>query len=192
MEYLDRIDWELFRWINISSANAFFDEVLPWLRNKYFWFPLYAFLLSFFIFNWKRRGLMISFYLLMVFASADSISSSIMKPVFERKRPCNEPERREYVEKRVDCPGGFSFPSSHAVNHAALSVFLLLFFKKLIKGWPYLFFFWAFSIGYAQVYVGVHYPLDVLTGFIIGGIIGIAIFALFLKTDRILFKEPLF
>jgi len=91
----------------------------------------------------------------------------------------------------VHCSGGFSFPSSHAVNHAGLAVFLWLFFRKPKKSWPYLFLFWAFAIGYSQVYVGVHYPMDVIAGFMIGGVIGTGIFALFRNTDKLLFKEAL-
>jgi membrane-associated phospholipid phosphatase len=191
MEFLDQIDWLLFQWINDQSANMLFDHVLPLLRNKYFWIPFYGFLISFFLFNWKKRGLIISFYLLLVFFACDSINSRILKPTFGRIRPCREPERMEIVVQRVHCSGGFSFPSSHAVNHAGLAVFLWLFFRKPKKSWPYLFLFWAFAIGYSQVYVGVHYPMDVIAGFMIGGVIGTGIFALFRNTDKLLFKEAL-
>lgn len=133
MEFLDQIDWLIFQWINVQTANKLFDLVLPLLRNKYFWIPFYGFLLSFFLFNWKKRGLIISFYFILVFFACDSINSRILKPAFGRMRPCREPERMEIVIHRVDCSGGFSFPSSHAANHAGMAVFLFLFFRTFKK-----------------------------------------------------------
>ena len=70
------------------------------------------------------------------------------------------------------CSGGLSFPSSHATNHFGAAVFIYCTLKKYLGNWSYLFFLWAASICYAQVYVGVHYPTDVLGGAIIGSIIG--------------------
>jgi undecaprenyl-diphosphatase len=70
------------------------------------------------------------------------------------------------------CPSSFSFTSSHATNHFAAAMFLFLTLKSSFKNWTYLFFFWAGSISYAQIYVGVHYPLDILGGTIIGCSVG--------------------
>jgi undecaprenyl-diphosphatase len=70
------------------------------------------------------------------------------------------------------CSGSGSFTSSHAANHFGLAMFMFLSLKKWL-GWPrYLFFIWAFLVSYAQMYVGVHYPTDILGGAIIGLIIG--------------------
>lgn len=192
MEYLQQLDWQLFQWINARIANDLFDMVLPWLRNKYFWIPAYGFIISFFIFNWRARGVLITFYLFLVFFCCDSFSSRILKPTFERNRPCNEPEHTEFVILRVNCSGGYSFPSSHAVNHAGISLFLFLFFRKLLKNRAGIFLIWAILPGFAQIYVGVHYPLDVISGFIIGGLIGKMIFLLFKQTDQLLYKKAMY
>jgi len=70
------------------------------------------------------------------------------------------------------CSGGYSFPSSHATNHFGAAVFFFCTLRPYLKKWAYLFFFWAASISYGQVYVGVHYPSDVIGGAILGSIIG--------------------
>jgi undecaprenyl-diphosphatase len=70
------------------------------------------------------------------------------------------------------CSGGFSFTSSHAANHFGIAVFLVVTLQPLLKNYRYLFLIWAAIIAYAQVYVGVHFPLDIFVGAIIGIIVG--------------------
>jgi membrane-associated phospholipid phosphatase len=90
-----------------------------------------------------------------------------------RLRPCNEPAIADWVRVQVGYrPQSSSFTSSHATNHFAAAMFIYTTFKKHFSSWPKLFFVWAFSICLAQVYVGVHYPLDVTCGAIIGIVIG--------------------
>ena len=86
----------------------------------------------------------------------------------------------------VDCGTGFSFPSSHAANHFALALFFVVLFGKTSKGSIIVPLFWAFSISFAQIYVGVHFPVDVMSGACIGAVIGIVlgyIFKRFFSTD---------
>ena len=112
------------------------------------------------------------FNILLIFVS-DQISSHVIKPFVGRLRPCNEILIKDYVRLLANCSSGFSFPSSHATNHFALAFFLIVLFNKRYK-WVFpVLFFWAFAISYSQVYVGVHYPLDILTGGFLGTIIGI-------------------
>ena len=170
-------DWDLFVWINSTISNDLFDVLLPWVRNKYIWLPLYTFLIAYFFFSRGKRAWLILFFFLLTAGTTDYITSSHIKPLVHRERPCNDVLRTGKVITRIDCGPGYSFPSSHASNHMGLAVFLLLLFRK-VTIWRYLFLFWAFLISFAQVYVGVHYPSDIIAGWILGGIIGLLIYYL--------------
>lgn len=104
---------------------------------------------------------------------SDYISASLIKPIFIRLRPCNNPYIKDIVHLIVPCGSGYSFPSSHAANHFALGVFAAITFNKIAK-WVWIAgLLWAFSVAYAQVYVGVHFPGDVLAGAALGIIIAL-------------------
>jgi undecaprenyl-diphosphatase len=112
----------------------------------------------------------------------DQVSSSIFKPLVHRLRPCADPLMTGKVNLLLDhCSGGFSFTSSHAANHFGLAMFLFISLTPLFKKYTWLFFIWAGIISYAQVYVGVHYPLDVLAGAMIGLVVG--------KLNGMIFKK---
>jgi len=166
------LDYQLFFLINGAWTNSFFDWVLPLFRNKYFWAPLYLFLIAFFVVNYKRRGLVIILLMILTVTLSDQISSSIIKPIFQRIRPCNETSIADLVRNIVRCGSGYSFTSSHAANHFGLGVFLIILFYRKYKWILPLGICWAASISYAQVYVGVHYPLDILMGAFLGSVIG--------------------
>jgi undecaprenyl-diphosphatase len=172
LEQLIQFDQNLFFTINHGLSNSFFDWLMPALRNRFFWTPLYLFIIIFSIRNYGKQGWIMILFLGLTFGCTDFISSSLIKPTVQRLRPCNDPEIKSDVKNLVDCGSGYSFPSSHASNHFGLAVFLIvLFFSKwkLILPMGLL---WAASISFAQVYVGVHYPIDILAGAMLGGMIG--------------------
>jgi membrane-associated phospholipid phosphatase len=172
LEQLNQIDQNIFFFINQGLSNDFFDWLMPILRNRYFWTPLYLFLAVFFVRNYGRQGWMILIFMGLTFGITDYFSSSILKPSFERLRPCNDPTIKAEVNARIVCGTGFSLPSSHAANHFSLAVFLITVFYAKWKPIMFLGILWAFSISFAQMYVGVHYPGDILLGTIVGGMIG--------------------
>jgi len=104
---------------------------------------------------------------------SDFVSSTLIKGSFIRLRPCHDPSLADKIRFLVSyCPTSSGFTSSHAVNHFASAMFIFTTFKKVVSpAWVYLF-LWAFFICYAQVYVGVHFPLDVFCGAIVGLILG--------------------
>ncbi|MEO6252953.1 MAG: phosphatase PAP2 family protein [Ferruginibacter sp.] len=173
MQQLIHLDKELFKLINGQWTNGFFDWITPWLRNSTVWVPLYFFLFLFLVINFKKQGLWIFFFAVITVIITDHVSSKIIKPYFGRLRPCNDPDMigmvRYFLHYR---PGNGSFTSSHAANHFGLAMFLYATLKKYFGKWTWLFFVWAFMIGYAQIYVGVHYPFDVLGGAIFGCLVG--------------------
>ncbi|MBC7915201.1 MAG: phosphatase PAP2 family protein [Pyrinomonadaceae bacterium] len=180
LEYLLQIDEHLFLAINKGLSNPVFDWVMPLLRNRIFWTPLYVFLIIFLTRNYGKWGVLCIIFLLITFGLSDFISASVVKPAVERLRPCNDPSLSTELTTRVTCGSGFSFPSTHATNHFGIAMFLVGTFYNKWKWIVPLAFFWAFSIAFAQVYVGVHYPIDVLSGALLGCIIGYLMSSIFL------------
>jgi len=172
LDQLIQFDHQLFTAINSGLSNPFFDWLMPFLRNRYFWTPVYVFLVIFLIKNYKKNGAICILFLLLTFGLADFISASVIKPSIQRLRPCNEIGFKEEIVSRVACGSGFSFPSSHASNHFAIAMFLSVVFARRWKWIWTITMLWAFSIAFAQVYVGVHFPLDVTCGALLGCIIG--------------------
>jgi undecaprenyl-diphosphatase len=106
-------------------------------------------------------------------ALSDTISSHFLKQLFGRPRPCGDFYFSSHVKLLANyCGANGSFPSSHATNHFALAMFFFVTLKPLKGRWQYLFFLWAAIICFAQVYVGVHYPSDIVGGTILGCFIG--------------------
>jgi len=173
LEQLNQLDQDLFFSINKGLSNPFFDWLMPYLRNRYFWTPLYLFMAIFFVRNYGKQGWLILVFLGLTFGISDYLTSSVIKPAFERLRPCNDPIIKSEINSLIVCGTGFSFPSSHAANHFALAVFLINMFHEKWKPIILLGILWAFSISFAQIYVGVHYPGDVTFGGILGAMIGL-------------------
>lgn len=173
MEQVFNFDRGLLRLINYDWHNDFFDWLMPWLRNSVVWAPLYLFMIVFIVTNFKKTGWWWVLFAVCTVTISDLVSSRLIKENILRLRPCNEPALAEWLRVLVGYrPQSSSFTSSHATNHFAVAAFIYVTLKKHFAKWPAAFFFWAFSICYAQVYVGVHYPLDVAAGALIGILIG--------------------
>ena len=101
-EWLVRVDRKLFALINQQLSNPFLDAIFPWWRETITWTPLYLFLLLFVIANGKKSSLLWIAMAVMTILLSDQISSSIIKPLFARLRPCNEPELAGSVRLLLD------------------------------------------------------------------------------------------
>lgn len=168
-------DWDTraFLALNHKLANPFFDTILPFFRDSVFWAPLYLFILGFVYLNFGKRGLWWSVGFLTTVALADLTGTYLFKETIRRIRPCNEPSLAGQVRLVIHaCPGGYSFLSNHAANHFGLATFMVLSFRSSFKPWIYLFYLWALLICFAQIYVGVHYPTDILAGMLLGTLAG--------------------
>ena len=167
-----QFDHWLFHQVNQVWINPFFDLILPFARQQEFWYFIYLFLLVFILVNFGIKGCWWAVSLIMTVIIGDLFSSSLMKSLVFRYRPCSDPDFSDQVRVLVNyCPHSSSFTSSHACNHFAAAWFIFLTLNQT-GSWRWLFFLWAFVISYAQVYVGVHFPLDVLGGAILGSLIG--------------------
>lgn len=174
VEKILQIDHKIWGYLNVRWHNEFFDTLMPFLRNQWTWSPLYLFLLLFMPRRFGRNGWLWCAAFLITFGVGDQVSASIMKPFFGRIRPCNDPYFAGIVHIIVPCGGGKSFPSSHATNHFALAVFSSVSLGRFSRWIWVAGLLWAASVSYAQVYVGVHYPLDVFCGGLLGVCIGMA------------------
>lgn len=175
LETLTTFDQLLFSIINQELTHPWLDYLLPLWRTKTTWIPLYILLL---LVIGKRYGSKIFFILLIIALTillSDQISSQWIKKAVQRLRPCRDDELQG-VRILIHCGGGYSFTSSHATNHFALVMQLFLLFRnQWSKFYFVLLFIWAAIIGYAQIYVGVHYPIDVLSGSFLGCMIALAL-----------------
>lgn len=124
--------------------------------------------------------------MLLVILICDHLSSSILKPMIARLRPCNNSDIFESVNLLVHCGTGFSFPSSHATNHFGLSVFLYFGVVRESRPLAYLLLIWATLVCFAQIYVGLHFPLDVFIGGLLGSLIGFVFYKIYIKSMRII------
>jgi membrane-associated phospholipid phosphatase len=166
------IDHWLFHQINQVWINPVFDLVFVFMRQAEFWVPFYLFLLVLGLVNFGKKALWWSATVIMTAIISDLVSSSIIKNIIFRLRPCRNPELADQVRVLVNyCPQSSGFTSSHACNHFALAFFIFITLNQT-GSWRWLLFLWAFLISYAQVYVGVHYPLDILGGTLAGSSIG--------------------
>ncbi len=162
-------DSRVFLALNRQLANPVFDTVLPFFRDSVFWTPLYLFLLSFVFLNLGRKGWWWVLAFLSTVAITDLVGTYGFKETVQRLRPCNNHELDGQVRLLLKrCPGGYSFLSNHAANHFGLATFIVLSWRGVFKSWVYVFYLWAVMISFAQIYVGVHYPLDIAGGAALG------------------------
>src|SRR5690554_5758559 len=173
LQEIIHLDKEIFLAINQGLSNTFFDWLLPILRNPFTWAPLYLFVIIFFIKHYGKMGIIIVLCTLANFGISDAVSSHLVKKNIERVRPCNDIEFKDQVKLRVRCGSGYSFTSSHATNHFAMAFFWIVLFRRKWKHILWLGILWASLISFSQIYVGVHYPFDILGGAVLGAMIGL-------------------
>lgn len=168
MDKLIHYDISLFSKINGEWHTRFFDWFFPLMRNQYTWAPLYLFAVVFILQHFKWKGFLWICFFLITFAITDMSSSAIIKPLAGRLRPCADPLLADVVRSLVGCGGRLSFPSSHASNHFGIAMFSFQTLLFIPLQWRWLLFLWALVICYAQVYVGVHFPVDIICGTLLG------------------------
>lgn len=170
LEFLDQVDKELLLFLHRQSSPLL-DVLWAGITEKYNWIPLYLVLIIalFRQFGWQAMYSVIAVILLVIVS--DQITSSFMKPFFGRYRPCHDPEIGHLVRIVTKCGGSFGFVSSHASNSFSVTTFFILLFSRTHRyAWWLL--IWPLLFSYSRIYLGVHYPLDVLGGALVGIILG--------------------
>jgi undecaprenyl-diphosphatase len=182
----ERIDQQLFLFIN-SLNSPFFDQVMHTLSGKLIWVPLYLAILVYLGIKYKRKFLIILIFIILAATLADQ-SSVIVKNIVHRLRPCHEPSIMGIVHLiNSECGGVYGFVSSHATNTFDVALLSLSFIKK--RWYSISIILWAGIICYSRVYLGVHYPGDVLCGAILGSFIGWGAYKLYMLTDNNILKN---
>ncbi len=187
INYLQNLDTQLFLFLN-GFHNSFFDFLMFWISERFVWIPLYLFFIFLIIIKYKKNAVWILLLVALMMLVSDQLSV-LIKNLVQRPRPCHNEQIAALVHLvNGKCGGAFGFVSSHASNSFTIAVFLIPFLRSYSKyfGWGLI--FWAAIISDSRVYLGVHYPGDILFGALLGCLIGCLFSAVYFK---ILVKSPL-
>lgn len=177
IEPLIKIDKELFIYLN-SIHSPFWDEIMWGISGKYLWIPLYAIMLYYIIVKFRLKSIPIIISIILLIVLSDQISTQIVKNLFHRLRPCHNQEFAGIIHLVNNyCAGQFGFVSSHASNTFAFATFIALLFRK--KSLTCFILTWALVVSYSRIYLGVHYPADIICGAVFGSGLAIIIFGLY-------------
>src|SRR3569833_1716657 len=171
----------LFHVINNDMGYAFFDWLMPILRSAKSWIPLYIVVVCLCLWKYKKQGIIIVLGIALSAGLADFTSARLLKQEVKRLRPCNDTTMTDVQLRISNCGTGYSFPSTHATDHFAMAIFGCF---VIYKRWRWIWLWtilWAGSICFAQVYVGVHFPVDVFVGALYGALVGWLLSLLFKK-----------
>jgi undecaprenyl-diphosphatase len=183
LDFLNQIDTDLFLLLN-SLHNDFFDVVMVYVSSKLFWLPFYLFLLYLVIREYKWKSLVILLFAALLITLTDQASVQLFKNIFQRLRPCHDPDLSGLVHTVEYCGGQYGFVSSHASNYFGIIVFVSGLLYKRYQWLPWVLVFWGLLIIYSRIYLGVHYPGDVIAGTILGSVIGLMMLWLYRFTDQ--------
>ncbi len=162
MDFLLSVDTWLLLKLNVGVANNFFDWLMPIVTNlKYYRIPIAAGLGAL-VFLGGGKGRTAVLLLVITVAITDQLASSVLKPLIGRVRPCHVVEGLRAI---TGCGNTLSFPSGHATSSMAVAILLGLLYRR----WLWVLIAYSILLSYSRIYIGVHYPLDILAGWIIGG-----------------------
>jgi undecaprenyl-diphosphatase len=179
IDRLIQYDKELLRFLN-GFHSPVLDTVMITMTETIAWLPLYIFMAYIVIKDFKTESWIVFLGVAITLVLADQITSSIMKPFFERLRPSREPSLEGLIHFVDGYRGGqFGFASSHAANTFGAATFYFLIFRN-IRSWIGWLFLWASFVSYTRIYLGVHYPGDIIVGALVGAACGWAGYWFFL------------
>jgi undecaprenyl-diphosphatase len=161
------------------------------ISDKEFWYPFYGILILIMVWRYKWNAIITLLFIALLITLSDQISVKGFKEVFERWRPTHNPEIRDIVHTVKGYRGGdYGFVSSHAANTFAMAFFTTKLFRNRYYGW--FIFIWAAVVSYSRIYLGVHYPLDIIGGALLGILLGFVIFKLYLYVGNKYLKKTFF
>lgn len=188
MDQLLELDKKLFLALN-GYHNPWLDQLMIVLTNTTAWIPLYLLLLYLIIKNFGKEAWIVLLAIGLTVLLTDQLTSAVMKPFFARLRPSHEPALEGLVVTVNHYKGGkFGFASGHAANTFGVAMLMWLLLKRY-RPWTGLLFLWALAVGYTRVYLGVHYPGDILAGACVGLLCALVVYLLFTFLNQTLKKK---
>lgn len=187
MDEILELDRQLFLELNGSFHTPWLDQVMMFLTSTTAWLPLYLVLVYMIVRTFKKDSWMVLLAVGLTILLADQVTSAFMKPFFERLRPTHTPGLRDVVHIVDEYRGGkYGFASSHAANTFGVATLMWLVLKQY-RPWIALLFIWSLGVGYTRIYLGVHYPGDIIAGCLVGFLA--ALLAFFLWRQAINFLD---
>lgn len=178
-ESLKSWDTAIFFFIN-SIHNDFFDFLMIWISNKYIWIPFYIFLSYLIIKQFGEKSVLIIIIAILMIVASDQLSTILFKDTIKRYRPTHNIMIKDMVHTVYGYRGGqYGFISSHAANSFAIMTFILCILKRNYKYLWYILPAYAIMIAYSRIYLGVHYPSDIICGALFGSIIAFIFYLIY-------------
>lgn len=168
LDFMIRLDKELFLFLNLKLQNRFFDFLMPFITEFKNWRVLFVLIILAMLIFGRKKERVAAILVLIVLAIADSTVNLWLKHWIGRVRPCNVFPQ---VHLLAGCSHSGSFPSSHAANIFATGSVLTFLYRRAWFVWLAI----ALTVSFSRIYVGVHYPLDVLGGAVYGILLGVAV-----------------
>jgi undecaprenyl-diphosphatase len=178
LEKIKELDTALFIYLNGLGSETY-DKLWLFITNQLYWTPFFLFL---FYLIYKKIGGKQTLYLLLFIAVLITFTDqtcNLFKATFQRLRPCNNPDIKSII-RIVQVRTSFSFFSGHAANTMAVATFLYLIFRNHFKYLGFLF-LWPLIFAYSRIYLGLHYPGDILTGYFFGALFGSLLYLVYRK-----------
>ena len=179
MNTLSNIDTQLFLYLN-SLHVGWLDKVMIAITQMWVWMPLYLLLIYWTAKQYGKRCWWIFLAMGIVVLCSDQLSAHVCKPLFQRLRPCFNNDLQDLIHLPKGMAGGqYGFVSSHAANTFAISAFLTPALRNFRPWVGILLYFWAFVSSYSRIYIGYHYPGDIICGALLGLLVGLILWKLF-------------
>lgn len=183
---VEQLDRHLFLILNSANSQSW-DDIMYFMSMRAVWIPLYLVIIFWLARIYKKKFIVLLLFILLSVVLSDQISG-LIKDLVSRPRPCHETSIQGLVHTvRGHCGGAYGFLSSHAANSFNVALLSLLLIRN---GWYTLFILiWSAGVSYSRIYLGVHYPGDVLCGALLGTLIGWGVYRLFMAYDSRKFQH---
>jgi len=179
---MDQLDRSLFLFLN-GLHSHFWDGIMWWVSGNTSWIFLYILILAWLTKEYRWKMLLLIIIIALTVTLTDQLSVHLFKDLVKRLRPCHNPEIARFVHLvKGHCGGAYGFVSSHAANVFGITILTTGLLKNRYYSW--IMFAWASLVSYSRIYLGVHYPGDVLGGALFGVLIGWSLLCLYRFVEK--------